>query len=168
MALIVEDGTGLATAEAYISVSDADSYFALIGTDAAWTAASTTEKEQALRLGAIYLDGNFRWQGVRATSEQAKDWPRWDVERDGIVLETDVVPTEVGRANAEAALQHILSSGALFADQARPGGIRSESFTVGEISENVVYDGSASQQKLFARLEALLEGLLGRGRVERS
>lgn len=168
MALVVEDGTGLATAEAYISVADADAYFALIGTHASWTAASSTEKEQALRLGAIYLDGNFGWQGTRTTSTQALDWPRWDVERDGIVIDTDAVPTAVARANAEAALQHIISGGALFVDQTRPGGIRSESFTVGEISETVEYDGSAGQQKLFARLEALLEGLLGRGRVERS
>ena len=47
MALVVEDGTGLANAESYISVADADTYFSALRGDASvyaddWGAAATT------------------------------------------------------------------------------------------------------------------------------
>ena len=48
MSLVVEDGTGKADAESYISVADADTYHSNRGnTD--WAALTTTEKEQLLR-----------------------------------------------------------------------------------------------------------------------
>src|SRR5690606_27756416 len=92
MALIVEDGTGLPNAEAYISVADADSYFAKRG-NSAWAALTVDAKEVALRLGADYMAAVYgpRWCGERLTDTQALDWPR----------DEQGVPEAVKRANAE-------------------------------------------------------------------
>jgi hypothetical protein len=85
MALVVEDGTGKADAESYISVADADTYFSNRG-NAAWAALSTAQKEQNLRKATDYLGQVYRqrWKGTRVSGEQALDWPRAYVSRDDI------------------------------------------------------------------------------------
>ena len=68
MVLIVEDGTGKADAESYLSVADADTYHTKHGDSADWDGASTGDKEEALRMGTQYLDATYNtlWIGSRA------------------------------------------------------------------------------------------------------
>lgn len=77
MALIVEDGTGLATAESFCSVAFADSYLDLRGF-ALWAPLATLVKESALRKAADYMEQAYRerWAGYRSTSTQLLSWPR--------------------------------------------------------------------------------------------
>lgn len=140
MALVVEDGTGLADAEAYIAVADADAYHAARG-NAAWAALATEAKEAALRLGADYMGAVYglRWCGARLTTTQALDWPR----------DAEGVPAAVVRANAELALR--ASAGALLADQ----GPAVKSETVGPLS--VTYMDGARQSMRYALVDALLQ-----------
>lgn len=151
MALTVEDGTGLATAEAYISVTDADSYFSDRG-DAAWAALTTAAKEQALRKGADYLQ-SYRWQGWRLNATQALAWPRTGVVVDGVTAAA--VPEAIRRANAELAVR--ASAGDLWADAG--GQVVSE--TVGPIS--VTYAQGARQQMRYEAVERMIAALLWGG-----
>lgn len=146
MALIVESGAGLPDADAYISVTDADTYFSDRGNEA-WDALSTAAKEQALRKGADYLGAVYgpRWCGERLTDTQALDWPRGEPG----------VPEAVKRANAELAVR--ASAGDLLADQSAQ--VRSE--TVGPIS--VTYAEGARQGTRYALVEGMLTGLLAVG-----
>ncbi len=146
MALIVEDGSGLADAEAYISVADADAYFAARGNEA-WAALTTEKKEQALRLGADYMGQAYgpRWCGERATTTQALDWPRTGV----CGVADDVVPVPVQRANAELAVRASTGT-ALLADQ----GVQVVSETVGPIS--VTYAAGARQDVRYAAVDSAL------------
>lgn len=150
MALTVEDGTGLANAEAYISVSDADAYFAARG-NTAWAALTEAQKEQALRKGADYLEG-YRWKGDRYTATQALAWPRYNVIVDGWALDADTLPSALVRANAELALK--ASAGELLADV----GAQVKSETVGPIS--VTYADGARQQTRYEAIERMLVSLL--------
>lgn len=107
MALIVEDGTGRADAESLCSVAQATTYHAAMG-NAAWAAlASDTVREQLLRKATAYMRQAYggRWQGMRAVSGQALDWPRGGVVVDYIGVAADIVPTEVVNACAELALR---------------------------------------------------------------
>lgn len=83
MALIVEDGTGLAAAEAYASVAEADTYHTARGREATWTDLDADVKERALRLATDYMQQAYRslWAGTRKTTAQALDWPRWNVPK---------------------------------------------------------------------------------------
>ena len=47
MALVVEDGTGITNANAYVSVAEADSYFQARN-NASWSARNTHDKEKAI------------------------------------------------------------------------------------------------------------------------
>jgi hypothetical protein len=157
--LTVEDGTGLADAEAYISVTDADAYFAARG-NAAWAALDTTTKEAALRKGADYMAGEYgqRWKGARVSASQALDWPRDGVSVGGYDLPDDAVPTAVARANAELAVR--ASAGDLVADE----GAQVAQEAVGPIS--VTYAPGARQNTRYAAVDAMLASLLrGAGQV---
>lgn len=156
MALVVEDGTGLPNAEAYISVTNADAYLLARG-NAAWSALTTEAKEQALRNGADYMIGVYgsRWKGARKTAEQALDWPRTGVVANGFDVADDTVPAAVARANAELAVR--ASAGELLGDQ----GAQVKQETVGPIS--VTYADGARQATRYAAVDGILGAYLRDG-----
>ena len=105
MALVVEDGTGLSTAEAFVSVATADTYFTTthIESSAVWSAASTPQKEGALRYASTILSNRYQWPGTIAVETQALAWPRdgaYDKEGRSLV---DTVPSLVAKATVELA-----------------------------------------------------------------
>lgn len=113
MSLIVENGTGLANAESYISVADADTYHSNRG-NAAWASLTTTVKEQALRKATDYIEQVYRLRflGYRHTEAQALSFPRDEVQRKDFTYlnqfsfyPNDVVPTEVANACADLGLR---------------------------------------------------------------
>jgi len=109
LSLIVEDGTGLANAESYISVADADTRHANLG-NTAWSLLTTQAKEAALRNATIYMVRVYRqrWTGYRvkiAPVMQALDWPRYGVEVDHFPVHYDIVPADIANACADLALK---------------------------------------------------------------
>lgn len=130
MSLIVEDGTGLADAQSYVSAVDADAYF-LARANSVWAAATPEAKEAALVRATQALDGDHfvrggYWPGWRATEAQALDWPRthaWDVDRYPLV---DCVPRGVKNATCEAALVELSSAGILLESLERGGALVSK------------------------------------------
>lgn len=162
MALIIEDGTGKADAESYISVADASAYHLARG-NAAWaTLASDTIREQMLRKATDYMVATYRerWDGYRVTTTQALDWPRYEVPiRDSATegvyaafYAHDEVPVAVARACAELALRAI--DGDLAPDLEVP--VTSEQ--VGPIS--VTYADGARQTTTFRAIGGMLSPFL--------
>ncbi|SEL12141.1 hypothetical protein SAMN05216359_105273 [Roseateles sp. YR242] len=152
MALIVEDGTGLADAESYASVADADDYFTKRG-NAAWPVITTDKKEALLRQATEWLGGyTGRWAGCRVKTTQALDWPRSSVRVDGVTLAYDKVPVALVRATCELAVR--ASAATLTADE----GAQVKSETVGPIE--TVYADGARQQTRYPAVEILVAPLL--------
>lgn len=109
MSLVVEDGSGLSTAESYISAADCDAYFSEHGDPSEWTSATTAEKEAALRYATSYLDDNYEWYSSLLTRTQALDWPRNPyLDSQGRYIEG--VPQKIKDATCEMALEHLKSS----------------------------------------------------------
>lgn len=159
MALVVETGTGSATGESYISVTDADTYHSDRG-NATWATLTTAVKEQNLRKATEYMLQQYRirWKGVRMTSTQALDWPRAYVYLEAVVtganqefpnlVADNIVPVEVKRACAELALK--ASSAELLADTERAT-IREKVDVI-----EVEYDKNATQEKKYTAIEYML------------
>jgi hypothetical protein len=123
MALIVEDGSIVLGAQAYISAAEADAYFAS-RFEVAWAGLTTDEKERHLILGALYIDNESIWvySGSRMQISQPLTWPRvratyW---RSGPDIPENTILIETKRANAEAAL---LSSKGAIPTQKPDGGV---------------------------------------------
>lgn len=110
MTLIVEDGTGKADAESYVSVLFCDTYNAERG-NTGWAALTTDQKEQNLRKATEYMDGYYSFSGYRTKTTQALEWPRYEAERNYTATddfwESDEVPAPVERACAELAFMSI-------------------------------------------------------------
>lgn len=77
--LVVEDGNGLADADSYLSLVEADSFAARRGSPTEWTDATDAERANWLRQSAAYgVDLIFEGQlsGTRTSENQALAWPR--------------------------------------------------------------------------------------------
>ncbi|NLS03616.1 hypothetical protein HGP14_09620 [Rhizobium sp. P32RR-XVIII] len=116
MALIVEDGSGMTDADAFISVEYADAYHSAM-VNATWTG-DVALKEGAIRRATAFLSNSYQWQGYKRQGRpQALAWPRVDVtDREGWGVAFDAVPVEIQKATAEVALRELVSPGSMNPD----------------------------------------------------
>jgi hypothetical protein len=96
MAFQVEDGTGLTDATSYVSVNDADAYFAVDPNVTDWDVLDNEDKEQLLNWATRTLDQKVIWAGTPSTTMQALRWPRTGVrDRDDRLIASDEIPRQL-------------------------------------------------------------------------
>jgi hypothetical protein len=125
MTLTVEDGTGKANADAFVSLTDCATYctnhgLTFIGTD--------TAKEAAIRRATTYLSQGFSWKGAKLNGRsQALAWPRTDAtDGEGDDVDDDEVPAEVVSACCEVAVRELANPGVTSPDVTMTERVRSE------------------------------------------
>lgn len=159
MALVTEDGTGLATAESYISVADADTYIAAYkGANATWDGATEAAKEIAARQATQYLDGLYIWKGVKAYTVQALGWPR-NYAYDETGTAYTLVPTKLEQATAEVMFL-IITGVSLTATVTQASQTKSKRV---EGAVSVEYFDSVTYQPVFPVITRLLSDLAAMG-----
>ena len=67
----VEDGTGVADANSYASVAQADNYFASRPRSSSWTPLTDDQKGQYLIHATRLLDASVIWSGEKVDDDQA-------------------------------------------------------------------------------------------------
>lgn len=172
--LIVEDGSGKPDAESYASVSDTTAYFQKVGDNAAWTAATPTAQEQALRAATSYLDSTYqaRWLGTRSSGTQRLDWPRFGVVVDEYTLPQAPLPRQLQEATAELAASHLeavaAGTGGLIPD-VTDAPLMSKAVSVGTVSKSVTYATPSYGAKMtwYRQAELLVCRLLMPARLVR-
>lgn len=161
MALIVEDGNGLADAEAYASVEFADKYFADRGF-AKWAPLSDSDKERGLRLATDYIDMRFRtrFKGVPRSEEQALCFPRGD---------KPIIPRDLMRACCEYAIRALaapLVSDPVVGENGLV--VKSTSEKLGPLEEKTEYATTARDLfKPYPAADYLLKSLLRSSQIIR-
>lgn len=149
--LIVEDGTGLANANSYISLADADTYFANKGTAGAQWAAPDELKNEYLVLAATALDDVFGRKYISYLRSgdnvtQALLWPRENVwNRHNRRIPAGTIPQELKDAQCELALMQQLGVN-LYPEGRKSNNLLSESVSIGEISQSFTYQKQAGEQ----------------------
>lgn len=165
---------GAASANSYITETDATQYFTDRLYADAWNAASSDERKAALLWATRVLDSRVDWHGVRATAAQSLDWPRAYVkDMDAALippsdpnypgytyLDGTIVPAAIKHAQCELALA--LLGGDITLD---PGTQGFTSIAVGPISLGV--DKNDKPQSLPRAVRELLVGF-GEPRNEKS
>jgi hypothetical protein len=101
MALVVEDGTGLANADSYASVAEADAYAVSFGRTEWTPLAVTTVKEVRLRKATQYIDLMWQWPSRPLLATQGLAFPRLVLFLDGTRITG--VPKNVVKACCELA-----------------------------------------------------------------
>lgn len=155
MTLTVEDGTGVADADAYASIATVDAY-ATARALTAWTGADAV-KEAAIREATVYLDTSYAWKGVIESDAQALAWPREGVlDREG--REVTGLPQRVIDACCELAVQKLTS--ALVASRTEA---EVQALTAGSVSITYARGNRVGEAERFGWVDRLLTGLhLGR------
>lgn len=156
--IIIEDGSGVVSANSYTTVSGCDAYLERYG-EASWASSSitTTMKQNALLKAMKYLD-YLPWKGKRVSSDQALSWPRSGVvNADGYDVDEDVVPQEVIAAQCELALRSLPSSSTALQPDLIRGGLESSN-SIGAIV--VKYLPSAPARPTITVVDDLLRGLI--------
>jgi hypothetical protein len=166
MSLTLESGAGVAGADTYISLADADAYHAARG-NTAWAAATQANREIALRNACAYLDATYRFKGTKYAKTNPLAWPRYGVtDCDGYEVDGDEIPDGLKKAQAELALRAL--AGALVTDTAATAYVKREKIDVLEVE----YFGGQSRQSVYVFADRLLEcyinGKAGSGFVELS
>jgi hypothetical protein len=102
MALVIEDGTVVASANSYIDVDAAKAYAAARGVDLGTDDALT---EQRLVIAMGYLEAQ-RYRGDRySPQEQELAWPRYGVTIDGRYISYDEIPRQLKDAEAQLVIE---------------------------------------------------------------
>jgi hypothetical protein len=162
MTLTVEDGTGLAAADAFVSVANCDTYCTSHGlTD--WTDATSDPDadEAAIRRATAWLSTAFRWSGAKLNGRsQALAWPREDAtDGEGEDIATDEVPVEIVQATCIAAAYERANPGGLSPSVTMTDRVKRE--RVGSLE--VEYAGAAqtpeSARPVLTRVMDLIGGL---------
>jgi hypothetical protein len=102
MSLVIEDGSGLANAQSYVTIVDVANYAAAFGLT------PPTSPNAAIMTAMRYLEGMFydRWVGVKKTENQALSWPRaYATKRDGWAVPESTIPNEVKNAVCALAIR---------------------------------------------------------------
>lgn len=99
MTVTVEDGTGVAGANSYISLADAKTY----AKDRGITLVDDDVKlEQYMNKAVDYLESlRSDYKGAKAVSTNALQWPRTGVTIDRVVIASTTIPNELKYAQVE-------------------------------------------------------------------
>lgn len=156
---IVEDGTGLSTATAYLSVDDLKQLWDNVGYS--YSNISTVLLQQRINKATEVIDGQYTslWPGTRKTETQALDWPREDaVYIDGTDISEDIVPPELKRAVSE--LVYAQQNGTeVQPTHSSSGTISKESVRVDVIQRETTYTEYSSQDISRDTVVAVLDAL---------
>ncbi len=109
MSVTFDATVGGGSTNTYVSLEDADDYFAKRTGSGPWDSANTETRQKALMDVARRMD-RIRWTGEKTSEAQALEWPRAGVYLfDALVLE-NAIPDRVQDAACELALW-LLSGG---------------------------------------------------------
>ena len=163
MAVTIDATAGGASANSYITLADAETYFeSRYGSDN-WDSQTDAVKNALLVNATRLLDQSFDWQGDVASSTQALRWPRDDAyDADGDEIDSDIVPDPIKNATCEMALYVVTNSGSTVDNSIK-------SAKVGSIE--VEYRDNVSPEKLVdSEVVRAVEGLgdlkIGSGNIK--
>ena len=103
MAFTLDSTPGSSTSNSYLSVAEADDYFAgRFGADQ-WMTFTSTQKQQLLVSASKQLD-TCVFGGIKSKVIQSLQWPRRGVvDRDGLVISDIIIPSKLKEAVCELA-----------------------------------------------------------------
>lgn len=168
MTIVVEDGTGKSNAVSYISVTDADTYWAA-EVDETWSSFSTAEKEVALVRATREIDAllSTKFVGNRATLAQSLSWPRVDAYDDNSFNISGIVPPVLKSAVADLARSLLTEDPRTTVDNSNIG---EETIRVGPIEVSTKYSTirDAPRKKIFDMLVSIINVGASEVRIHRT
>lgn len=156
--MVVEDGTGIASADSYVSLNDAIEYCSDHGLT--FSSSPSTLGEAALIRATAAIDARYggSFPGYRKSGrDQGLQWPRAAAyDSEGWLIADDEVPVEVINATIEAAVRELASPNSMMPDLERGGHI--QSLRAGSVG--ITYASNASARTTFTLIDGILSNVL--------
>lgn len=102
MAAVIDATLSGASANSYVTLAAADTYFETVPDSSTWTDKTDDAKNRALISATRWIDA-LSFYGDRCTETQALKWPRDDYKVDGIELACTLIPEPIKTATYELA-----------------------------------------------------------------
>lgn len=165
MDILVEDGTGLVTANAYATIAEVDDILS-VNIHSKWSVLSDdATKANLIMWASRILDERVKWNGKKTHDTSGLAWPRMCVrDKEGIMVDDSVVPSSVKVATAILA-EHLIAGNPEVANT----GSNLTALQVDVIM--LKFDARLSPEKYPAEIAYALRGLgsvsMGRGGPKR-
>lgn len=158
--LIVENGTGVVNANAYLTVEEADEILE-VNIHSNWMVADEETKEKLIIWATRLLDERVKWFGEKMFPTAWLAWPRCGVrDKEGYLLGDDRVPRQVKIATALLADHLLTGNPELVNTSANLTSIRADVI-------ELQFDAKLRTEKYPVEVKLALEGLgrvsMGRG-----
>lgn len=102
MAATIDATLSGTTANSYVTLAEANTYFETAPDSATWTDKTTDQRNRALISATRWLD-SLSFYGSRCTDTQALSWPRENYKVDGLPLACTLIPPRIKTATYELA-----------------------------------------------------------------
>jgi len=154
MSFVAEDGTGKSDANSFVSLADADAYHADRRSAAAWDALDDDDEKKPYMIEATTWINSLDFEnGSPISDTQALFFPAYGAyDRNGFMIDSDVVPQQVKDATAELAYR--IRDTEVEADQER----QKNRVKMGPME--VGYDPYSTLQKQYPFVLRILKGLI--------
>ena len=153
---IVEDGTGLQNANAYVSVEEFKDYWNMRNIDLAQK--TDAEIEACIIIATQYIDKTFKYIGSKSTNEQSLQWPRsYAYNLEGYVYSG--LPNDVVFATCEAGYYNLNGKNLFVASEK---GITEKTENVGPVQTTYKYMEEQSGMIAYQSVNMYLRDLIRR------
>jgi hypothetical protein len=94
VAAVIDATLSGASANSYVTLAQANTYFETVPDSSTWTSKTDDQKNRALISATGWLDG-LTYYGDRCTTTQALKWPREEFTVDGVDLACTLIPLPI-------------------------------------------------------------------------
>lgn len=153
MDIVVEDGTGIVTANAYASAEEVDDILS-VNIHSKWSLLTDEiAKENLIIWASRLIDTRVRWAGHKTHKTSGLAWPRTCVrDKEGEMIDDSIVPQQVKLATAIMA-EHLLDGNPEVANT-------SSNLTALQVDVVMLrFDANISPEKYPPELSYILKGL---------
>ena len=112
MAAVIVATLSGASANSYVTLAGANTYFETVPNSSTWTDKTDDQKNRALISATRWID-SLNYYGDRCDEDQALKWPRNNYDVDGVELECSLIPNDVKYATYELARALANDTGAI-------------------------------------------------------
>ena len=102
MAAVIDATLAGASANSYVTLAAANTYFETVPESSTWTNKTDDQKNRALISATRWID-SLSFYGDRCSETQSLKWPREDYKVDGIALACTAIPSPIKVATYELA-----------------------------------------------------------------
>ena len=90
---VVETGAALSNSTSYVSIAEYKQYYENRGID--YTAVADATIQAKLNIATEYIDNNYTFAGRIVDEDQALSFPRCGLYKNGIAIDSDVIPQDL-------------------------------------------------------------------------